>query len=173
MECLTPRRADQQTEVLQVSTDLVLEIALHLDQKAAALQKRTRCMTIQPLDANLLVPTALHDPRDAKGVIAIALVDLHPQHRLGVTGIDADDWQSDGLDLAPQPRRCRPRLQADVNRTGSLRPYELDDRLWGRVDRPLAHHLAPLIDDTDRSLPQRYVQSDIAFHSTSPSLRGW
>src|SRR5262245_13859483 len=102
MECLTSRRADQQTEVLQVSTDLVLKIALHLDQEAAALQKRTRCMTIQPLAANLLVPTTLPDPPDAEAVIPIALVDLHLQHRLVVTGIDADDWQSEGLDLAPQ-----------------------------------------------------------------------
>jgi hypothetical protein len=42
--------ADQQPEVLQQSTDLVLEVALHLDQEGAAVQKRTRRMTIQALD---------------------------------------------------------------------------------------------------------------------------
>src|SRR5262245_66614312 len=94
MECLTSRHADQQTEVLQEPTDLVLEIALHLDQEGATLQKRTHRMTIQTPDANLLVPTALHDPRNTKGIIAIALVDLHLQHRLGLTGIDADACQS-------------------------------------------------------------------------------
>ena len=34
------RRSDEQTQVLQQSTDLVLEIAFHLDQEGAALQKR-------------------------------------------------------------------------------------------------------------------------------------
>src|SRR5262245_22835247 len=43
MACLTSRRADQQTEVLQVSTDLVLKIALHLEQEAAAIDGFFTC----------------------------------------------------------------------------------------------------------------------------------
>jgi hypothetical protein len=91
MERLTSRRADDQTEVLQQAMDLILEIALHLDQEGTALQKSTRCMTIESFDANLLVLTALHDPCNAEGIIAITLVDLHLQYGLGMSGIDTDD----------------------------------------------------------------------------------
>jgi hypothetical protein len=35
----------------------------------------------------------LHDAGDAYGIVAVALVDLHSQSRLGVPGVDADDGQ--------------------------------------------------------------------------------
>ncbi len=54
--------ADDQTEVLQQATDLVLEIAFDLDQLGAAVQERPDLMTRYALDPDLLVPTALHDP---------------------------------------------------------------------------------------------------------------
>ncbi len=71
------RLADAQAQVLQEATDLVLEIALDFDQLGPAVQDRPDLMTREPLDLDLLVPTALHDPRDPGGIVTIALVDLH------------------------------------------------------------------------------------------------
>ncbi len=58
-------------------------------------------MTREPLDLDLLVPTALHDPGQAHGIVAVALVDLHRQRRLGMTGIDADHRQAERPELMP------------------------------------------------------------------------
>jgi hypothetical protein len=40
-----------------------------------------------------LIPSTLHDAGDAHGIVAVALVDLHFQGRLGVPGVDTDDGQ--------------------------------------------------------------------------------
>jgi hypothetical protein len=64
-------------EVLEQSSDLVLEIPFQLDEQGTAAEKGSDGMAIEIFDANLLVPTALHDARDADGIVAIALVDLH------------------------------------------------------------------------------------------------
>ena len=58
-------------------------------------------MTIEIFDANLLVPSTLHDACDAHGVVAVALVDLHFQSRLRMPGIDADDGQPHFIQLGP------------------------------------------------------------------------
>ncbi len=62
------RLADDQTEVFEQATDPVLEIALDLDQLGAAAQDRPDLMTRHALDLDLLVPTALHDPGQARGI---------------------------------------------------------------------------------------------------------
>jgi hypothetical protein len=56
---------------------------------------------LQPFSAHLLVPAGLHDAGRAEGVIAVALVDLHLQGRLGMSGVDADDGETALLQLAP------------------------------------------------------------------------
>ena len=58
-------------------------------------------MTVEVFDLNLFVPTALHDASNPNGIIAIALVDLHLQGRLGMPSINADDWQPLLLELCP------------------------------------------------------------------------
>jgi len=64
-------------------------------------------MTVEAFDAHLLIPSTLHDAGDAYGIVAVTLVDLHFQHRLGVPGVDADDGQPQLIQLGPQPcRRC-------------------------------------------------------------------
>src|SRR5262249_47944818 len=52
-----------------------------------------RALVAEFFDTYLLVPSTLHDARDAHGVVTVALVDLHLQGRLRVPGIDADDGQ--------------------------------------------------------------------------------
>src|SRR4029079_18007271 len=64
-------------EVLEQSSDLVLEIPFQLDEQGTAAEKGSDGMAIKIFDANLLVPTALHDAGDADGIVAIALGDLH------------------------------------------------------------------------------------------------
>jgi hypothetical protein len=41
----------------------------------------------------------LHDAGYAYGIVAVALVDLHFQSRLGVPGVDADDGQPQLIQL--------------------------------------------------------------------------
>src|SRR5262249_34584544 len=69
--------ADQQASDLQKAADLVLEIALGLDEHGPARQQRANGMAIEASEANFLEPASLHNARDASSVIAVALVDLH------------------------------------------------------------------------------------------------
>ena len=87
---IAARFANDKTVVLEQTTDLVFEIALNLNQLGATVENCADRMTRQALDLNLLVSTALHDPRQAHRVIRVAFVDLHRQRCLGVTCIDAE-----------------------------------------------------------------------------------
>ena len=93
--------ADDEPEVLEKPADLVLEISLDLNEQRSADEEGFDRVTIEIFDADLLVPTTLHDACDAHGVVAVALVDLHFQSRLRVPGIDADDGQPHFLQLGP------------------------------------------------------------------------
>src|SRR4029077_9934476 len=75
--------ADDEPEVLEEPADLVLDISLDLDEQCSADEEGFDRVTIEIFDANLLVPSTLHDACDAHGVVAVALVDLHFQSRLG------------------------------------------------------------------------------------------
>ena len=97
--------ANNKPEVLEKPTDLVLKISLDLDEQGSADEKGLDRVAVEVFDAHLLVPSALHDPGDAHGVVAVALVDLQLQSSLGMPRIDADDRQSQLLQLGPQPRR--------------------------------------------------------------------
>ena len=85
------RTPDDKPKDLEQSSDLVLGIALHLDEESAAAQQSPNGMSIERLDADLFVPAALHDARDAGGIVAIAFVDLHLQRSLGVPCTNAND----------------------------------------------------------------------------------
>ena len=50
-------------------------------------------MAVEVLDAHLLEPAGLHDTGNAGRIIAVALIDLHLEHRLGVSRVNADHWQ--------------------------------------------------------------------------------
>jgi hypothetical protein len=50
---------------------------------------------------HLLEPARLHDAGDPGSIIAIALVDLHLEHRLGMARVDADHPQAKSLELGP------------------------------------------------------------------------
>jgi len=51
-------------------------------------------MTAAVFDMHLLVPSTLHDAGDASRIVAVVLVVLHLQRRLGMPGINADDRHS-------------------------------------------------------------------------------
>jgi hypothetical protein len=76
--------------VFEKAADLVLEITLDLDQQRPARQQRPDRVAIDILDAHLLKPAGLHDAGDPRSIIAIALIDLHFEYRLGVARVDAD-----------------------------------------------------------------------------------
>src|SRR6516162_6490121 len=93
--------ADHETDVLEQATDLVLEIALDLDQQRPARQQRPNRVAIEVLDAHLLKPAGLHDAGDPGSIIAVALIDLHFEYRLSVARVDADHRQAKPLELGP------------------------------------------------------------------------
>ena len=86
---------------LEEPADLVLNIPLDLDEQSSADKKSFDRVTVEIFDADLLVPSTLHNASDAHGVVAVALVDLHLQSRLGMPGIDADDGQPHLIQLGP------------------------------------------------------------------------
>ena len=63
--------ADDQTEVLEKATDMVLKIALDLDQQRPARQQRSDRMAVDILDVHLFEPTGLHDAGDPDGIVAV------------------------------------------------------------------------------------------------------
>jgi hypothetical protein len=92
----------------------------------------------------------LHDAGDSYRVVSITLIDLHLQSRLGVPGIDADDWQSQLIQLGPKPSRCCSGLEPNPRDMRRMRFDEYRDRLRiGRNDS-FAFDLSCSIDDADR-----------------------
>jgi hypothetical protein len=83
------------------SPDLVLKISLDLDEESSADEKSLDRVTVEVFDTYLFVPSTLHDAGDSHRVVAVTLVDLHFKSRLGVPGIDADDGQSQLIQLGP------------------------------------------------------------------------
>src|SRR6476660_4413164 len=83
--------ADHETEVLKKAANMVLEIALDLDQQRPAGQKRPDRVAVDILDVHLLEPAGRHDKSDPDSIVAVALVDLHLEHGLGMARVDTDD----------------------------------------------------------------------------------
>jgi hypothetical protein len=92
----------------------------------------------------------LHNPGDAHRVVAIAFVDLHPQGRLGMPGIDADDGQSQLIQLRPKPRRCCSRLEPNPCDMRRMQFDEYRDRLRIGRNYPFPFDLSCSIDNADR-----------------------
>ena len=161
-------RADDQADILEQTADLVVDIALGLDQLGPAVEQRPHLMTGQALDLDLLVPTALHDPRQADGVVAVGLVDLQRQRRLGVARIDADHRQAECSKFVPQPSTGRTGLKTNARGAACLRLDERRNRRRLRDHRAFRHDRAAAIDHANRCLLERYIHSNIHFHSCSP-----
>src|SRR5258705_13943442 len=104
--------ADDETEVFEKAANMVLEIALDLDQQRPAGQQCPDRVTVDILDVHLLEPTGLHDAGDPDSIVAVALVDLHLEHRLGMALVNSDHWQPKSLKLSPKPRGSRSCLEA-------------------------------------------------------------
>ena len=94
-------------------------------------------MTIEIFDANLFVPTTLHDARYAHGVVSVALVDLH-QSRLRMPGVNADDGQPHLIQLGPQPCRLCSGLEPNPKDGWCVQFDECRDRLRVLIARFLS-----------------------------------
>src|SRR5271169_2966964 len=93
--------ADDEPKILEEPADLVLNVPLDLDEQSSADKNGLNRVTVEIFDADLLVPSTLHDACNAHGVVTVALVDLHLQNRLRMPGIDADDGQPHLIQLGP------------------------------------------------------------------------
>jgi len=60
-------------------------------QPTSLRKPHAQALSADHFDADLLVPSTLHDARYSYSVVAVALVQLHLQGCLRVPGIDADD----------------------------------------------------------------------------------
>src|SRR6185369_4072085 len=104
--------ADDETEVLQKAANMVLEIALDLDQQRPAREQRPDRVAVNILDVHLFEPAGLHDAGDPDSIVAVAFVDLHLKHGLGMARVDTDHWEAKLLKLGPQPGGRRSGLEA-------------------------------------------------------------
>ena len=82
--------ADYEAEIFEKAANMVLEITLDLDQQRPAGQQRPDRVAVDILDMHLLELTRLHDARDPDSIVAVAFVDLHLKHRLGMARVDTD-----------------------------------------------------------------------------------
>ena len=112
--------ADDEAEILEKAADMVLEIALDLDQQRPARQQRPDRVAVDILDVHLLELARLHDAGDPDSIVAVALVDLHFEHGLGMARVDADHRQAKPLELGPEPGGRRSGLEADAYRVRCL-----------------------------------------------------
>src|SRR6185295_17510636 len=74
--------ADHQAEVFEKVANMVLEIALDLDQQRPARQQRPDRAAVDILDVRLLEPTRLHDAGNPDSIVAVAFAYLHLEHAL-------------------------------------------------------------------------------------------
>jgi hypothetical protein len=158
MECLASRRADEQAQVFQQTTDLVLQIALHLDQQRAAHQKRTQCMTIEPLDCMIrAMPKASLRSLLLICIFKAAFACLASMQITGSSILLSSVLSH--VDVAPVSSPMRATW-------GALRFDECRDCLWVRCDRPFPHDLSCPIYDADRcngalSRTRRVAEADM------------
>jgi len=89
-------------------------------------------------------------------IVAVTLIDLHLEYRLGVARVDADHRQAKLLELGPQPCGCRSCLKAD--------PYPLP--VLSISERSVA---SGSIDTPSRTTDPTWftTQIDVCFNDTS------
>src|SRR3954465_13574744 len=107
-------------------------------------------------------------PAYAGAGCAVGFVQLQAERRLDVPSAEADHRQVQLPQLVPVPGRQGTALQTDAHRLGRPRADGRSDRLRGGGALAFPDHLAAAIDDTDRGLLLRDVQSYILFHASSP-----
>jgi hypothetical protein len=78
----------------KVKGNMKIELAVDAMELAAH-------VAVDILDMHLLEPTRLYDARDPDSIVAVAVVDLHLEYRLGMTRVDTDHWQAKSLERGP------------------------------------------------------------------------
>src|SRR3954470_19939775 len=90
---------------------------------------------------------------------AVGFVQLQGERGLGVPSVETDHRQVQLPQFVPVPGRQRTALQTDAHRLGRPRAEGRGDRLRGGGAFAFPDHLAAAIEDTDRALLLRDVQS--------------
>ena len=109
-----PDDTDLQPEIAQQSADVVLDgDRLFLKQLARG-QQRPSFLARQRLDVHRSEQVDPHHLRDAARIVAIALVHLRLQKRLGMPRLDADRRHACFRQSAEQPLRQRPGFETDT-----------------------------------------------------------
>src|SRR6266581_7447304 len=97
-------------------------------------QQRPNRVAIEIFDAHLFEPAGLHDASDTSRIVAVTLIDLHLEYRLGMARVDTDHRQAKLFELGPQPCGRRSCLKADPYRSRCLRSHERSDRFRLGID---------------------------------------
>ena len=116
------------------------------------------------IDVNQAVQVHTHHLGDASGIVAVGLVGLGLQHRLGMPGLDTNYRHSRLRQGAVQPLRQRPSLQANPPTLDAGCGQHSNDRARVRRYLGLADDASLRIDDADAGLVQGDIQSGIMFH---------
>ncbi len=139
------------------------------DQHLAATQKRAQLVRRLALDVNLTVPAGMQSPGDIARIDPVGLHRHGARRRLQVPRVETDHRQAGGRQTVVHRRRQRPSLEPDALEPEPRLLQPRGDRLRLRSDPPFLHHLARLIDDADRRLLHRNIQTDIMLHGRPPS----
>jgi hypothetical protein len=103
---------EDQTESLQQSADRILDLQGRGDELGACADHRADRVGIHTLDQHLPVPADANHLCDPLRVVGVSFVNLERQRRLGMTGIDAEDWDSALRQLVKEPHRKHSGLEA-------------------------------------------------------------
>src|SRR3954453_431802 len=77
---------------LKKAANLVTEIGSHAHQLSSGPENGADLVAFDALHPDFPIPPGANNLRQAKGIVAVALVDLHAEDRLGMPSIEADNW---------------------------------------------------------------------------------
>ena len=162
--------AETNAERFQRMTDSIFEIEELALQVAPLDQQQPHPVAGLRLDMRSSEPARAHDVREAEGVGRVGLVALGRHRGAHVAGLQAHDRNA--LFLEPRvQRRCKcAGLMPDTPELPAIGLQRRRDRPRIGRHRCRHHHFSSLIDDTDRGLVDRHIQSGKAVHSRSPAL---
>ena len=106
-----------------------------------------------------------HHLSDAASIVAVGLVHLRLQERLGVARLDADDREPGRGQPAVEPLRQRTGFEPDPLEPPGWIPEHLRQVVWMAGHLQFATDLARLVQNAQRSLFDRDIEAGIMLHA--------
>jgi soluble lytic murein transglycosylase-like protein len=125
------------------------------------------------LTSTLPVPANANHLCDPLRVVGVSFVNLERQRRLGMTGIDADNWDSALLQLVEEPHGKHSGLEAHPHSIWRVLADKLLNFVWCRCATSSPECLTGFVDNASFGFFKRHIKTDILshwVHCSAPSL---